>query len=519
MLAYHQMFPKAAIWVTQVSGGNPLNLTADYEGFHFLPSWSPDGRQIAFWSSMEGGGYFVMPALGGLPRKLIQHADAHASRPRWSSDGKRLACVVYENGAYFLAVVSLETGESIRFRLPVRSGNGALDVAWSRDERYVAYVDARNYIAEVGQLVVLDVQQDTTHPITDGRTKPWSPDWSPDGRYLYYSSNRAGSMDLWRQRMRDGKPMGDPQSVTTGVGIRSFAFSNDGEKLAYSNVRFVSNVWRVPVLMDRPATWADAGQVTFDEASYIEFFDVSRDGERLAVTSDRAGNQDLWVLPAAGGTMQQLTTDPTMDCNPRWSPDGTEIAFYSYRSGNREIWVQPLSGGPARQITKGDVESLFPDWSPDGREIAFTSFRSGNPDIWVVSAQGGEPRQLTNHPAGDETPAWSPDGNWLAFVSYRSGTSQLWRVSNQGGEPEMLSDMDSAWPRWSPDGEWIYFTGWKGDNGNLWIVPAAGGPARQLTNFIGREGNLRDLATDGKYLYFAWEEALGDIWAVDVIYQ
>jgi Tol biopolymer transport system component len=518
MLTYHN--DQADILVTQITGQNLLNLTPDNH-FNVFPIWSPDGRQIAFWSDREGGGYFVIPALGGPPRKLLQE-NAQATTPQWSADGKRLASVVNVGASYFIDVVSLESGESRRVRLPVRSGNGALDLAWSPDERFFAYVDARNYLAEVGQILVLDFRNGLTHSVSDGRTKVWSPVWSPNGRYLYYASNRGGSMDIWRHRMSDGKPTSDPEPVTTGLGITSFAFSLDGKKLAYSNRRFVSNVWRVPLLRDRPANWADSEQVTFDEASYIEFLDVSRDGKRLAVTSDRAGNQDLWVLPAAGGAMQQLTTHPTMDCNPKWSPDGTEIAFYSYRSGNREIWVQPLSGGPARQITKGDIESLNPDWSPDGQEIAFTSMRSGNLDSWVVSAQGGEARQLTNHPAEDNSPTWSPDGNWLAFISDRSGDHLLWRVPSEGGEPEKLSDLRSFWPRWSPDGRWIYVNGSEADIGNLWAVPAAGGPARQLTNFAGKHGWLQDtgtLATDGKYLYFSWAEGRGDIWAVDLLYE
>ena len=70
--------------------------------------------------------------------------------------------------------------------------------------------------------------------------------------------------------------------------------------MVYSQGRRLSNVWRVPMLPGRPATWADATQITFDLA-YIQFLDLSRDGTRLAVSSDRSGNQDLWTLPAAGG--------------------------------------------------------------------------------------------------------------------------------------------------------------------------------------------------------------------------
>ena len=79
--------------------------------------------------------------------------------------------------------------------------------------------------------------------------------------------------------------------------------------------------------------------------------------------------------------MQPLTTDPSPDWLPAWSPDGLEIVFYSYRSGNRDIWVMPADGGPAKQLTKNGSESYYPAWSADGQEIAFHSGRSGNSDI------------------------------------------------------------------------------------------------------------------------------------------
>jgi Tol biopolymer transport system component len=506
------------IWATQVGSGQPLNLTSDHAGADAFPSYSPDGRQIAFWSSRDGGGYFVMPALGGPPRKIIaESALLPATRPQWSSDGKRLACVVHDQASPSAAVVSLDTGDSRRVPLPGRNAFGRLDLAWSPDGRYFAYVDAKYYSSQIRQLLVIGIEDGTTSEITDGRTNVASPTWSRDSRDLYYVSNRAGGMDLWRQGMKGGQPVGAPLPMTTGVGVSSAAFSPDGRRVAYSKGRVMANVWRAPILPDRPARWSDAQQVTFDDA-YIEMVDVSRDGERLIVSSDRAGNADLWALPSGGGSMQQVTTDPTPDWAPRWSPDGREIAFYAYRSGKREIWVQPVGGGAARQITTSEVESTYPDWSPDGREIVFYSPREGKAQVWIVAADGGEARQVTEGPI-DQDPAWSPDGAWVAFVSSRSGRRLVWRVASKGGEARKLSEVEGDRPRWSPDGKWIYLLGTGASLGDLWAVPAAGGPARKLTDLVGRRGTLEEgaLATDGKFLYFSWREGLGDIWVMDVV--
>ena len=213
-------------------------------------------------------------------------------------------------------------------------------------------------------------------------------------------------MDLWQQSVaEDGTPTGQPLAVTLGLGIRSAAFSPDGRKLAYSRGARVANVWRVPILADRPATWTDATQLTSDNA-FIEFVDASPDGSLLALSSDRRGNQDLWLMPAAGGEMTPLTTDPTPDWFPRWSPDGREIAFHAYRTGNRDIFVMPSRGGAARQLTSDPAQDRIPSWSPDGQEVAFLSTPG---KTRIVPAKGGETYELTAGNNGE----WSPEGGWL----------------------------------------------------------------------------------------------------------
>ena len=300
------------IWVAPVGTGQPVNRTADHSGRDTVPSWSPDGSQIAFWSERDGGGYFVMSALGGPARKVLS-TSRPVGPPQWSQDGEELAVFPsrYDGDAERnFQIVSLRTRESRRFIVPGAT-IGRLDLSWSRDGRFMAYVDAVNRSSDLTQLWVFRLVDEQGFAVTDGSTKVLSPTWSSDGRQLFFLTNRGGSMDLWRQSMRpDGTPEGDPQSVTAGIGMRRAAFSPDGTKLAYSRGRQVANLWRVPILGDRPATWLDAEQLTFDQA-YIEAADVSRDGEHLVFSSDRNGHFDIWMLPAGGREMTQVTSDPT----------------------------------------------------------------------------------------------------------------------------------------------------------------------------------------------------------------
>ena len=186
---------------------------------------------------------------------------------------------------------------------------------WSPNEQYVAYWDGTGTLNEVTQLWVFRLADGDAVAVTDDLSWDTSPSWSRDSATLYFVSNRGGSRDLWMQALDDGVPTGDARQVTTGVGMWEAIFEPDGSRLAYVTGGRVSNLWRVPIRDDRPVTWADAEQLTFDDAS-IEFVDLSPDGSRLAFSSDRRGNQDLWVLATEGGEMRRLTTEPTPDWDP-----------------------------------------------------------------------------------------------------------------------------------------------------------------------------------------------------------
>jgi TolB protein len=513
------------IWVRQPGGGPEVNLTADHTGEDRYPSWSPDGRQIAFWSGRDGGGYYVMSSLGGAVQQLTSTAGTHwgfHSPAEWSADGTKLAYARYKPSGSrleaYVEFISIVTRETTETALP---GNqeSRLDLSWSRDGRYLAYIDAATQPSEVTQLRVAKLSDGSSVTLTNGRSNVRSPRWSVDGRSLYYVSNQAGATDLWRQVMRaDGTPSGEPQRVTTAADIMHIAFSVDGNRIAYSKGRWVANVWRIPIKGNgEVATWDDAEQVTFDQA-FIEFADVSQDGKRLAFSSDRSGNQDLWMMPLGGREMTQLSTDPAPDWSPQWSPDGRWIAFYSFRTGDREIWFMPAEGGAARQLTHSIGLDAGSNWSPDSKEIAFRSERTGSSDVWVVSIDTGQERNLTPTPWSEVAGAWSPDGQWHAFSVNRPEGRQIWRVPAMGGTPEFLTSSGGytslAWYE-----QHIFFVGLGDKAGNLWALSVDDRREFPLTDLKGRRGILSQttLSTDGKYLYFTWRDDLGDVWTMDLL--
>ncbi len=518
MIAYQESGRAGAIWVMQVNGGSGINRTPDEPGPLYTPSWAPDGSAIIYWAGV-GRGVKSVPTLSGSPRTLID-AGGRADFPRLLAGGAELA---HLDDANSMKIVNVTTGASRRFDLPgAGDGIGSKWASWSPDEKRVAYWVGSVLSSATAQVWILDTTTGEGVPVTSAEARNISPSWSPDGRTLYFVSNRGGSGDLWQQLLtRDSRPEGEPARLTTGIGMVTAAMSPDGAKIAYTKGGTASNVWRVPIANDGPAAWTDAEALTSEQAN-IENSSLSSDGTRLALDSTRSGNFDIWARPLAGGPMQQLTTDPSPDFAPTWSPNGDQVAFISVRGGNRDIWVMSADGGTARQLTTHDARELRPAWSPNGTDIVFYSNRDGKNALWVIDAAGGPARLLVE---SGNYPCWSPDGRWVAYIAPTEGGDRgLWRVPSTGGEPELLLSYPGADPRvnlqgpvWSTSGQEIYVREIRDGVPQISALTLGDRTQRDLTNFTGKHGGMAEkLDTDGEYIYFRWRQDLGDIWVMDV---
>jgi Tol biopolymer transport system component len=312
-----------------------------------------------------------------------------------------------------------------------------------------------------------------------------------------------------------GVQRGEPVALSMGLGIRSLGFSADGKKVAYSRGRRVANIWRVPRGLARLATWDDLEQVTFDQ-TLIEMIDIKPDGSQMLFDSDRSGNPDLWIKDFTTGQLTQITAHPAADWAGRFSPDGDQIVFYSLRSGNRDVWVTAVGGGTPRRLTDFPGEDINPSWSPDGTQITYVSLRPSY-DLYTVPSRGGEPVAIHATRARTTSSDWAFDGQSLIFHQ----DSRVWRVPIDGGSPEALTDpgVSGTMLRQARDSNDVYMIGHAESENSLLRIRVEERTSHVIAKLTGRRGSIgwTGLAMDREFVYFTWQDDLGDVWVMDVV--
>jgi Tol biopolymer transport system component len=178
-----------------------------------------------------------------------------------------------------------------------------------------------------------------------------------------------------------------------------------------------------------------------DSATNIQAV-LSPDRTRVAFSSNRATNYDLYVMDADGRNLQRLTSNPGNEGEPAWTPDGKRLVYTANSGATTQIATISVDGSDNRQLTMGPSRNQSPAVSPDGRTIAFVSTRDGNQEIYTMSPDGSNQRRLTKSPARDSNPRFFPTGD-LLYVT-EGGKSKGSRVMRGGaaGSAGLLFETD-----------------------------------------------------------------------------
>jgi len=357
--------------------------------------------------------------------------------------------------------------------------------------------------------------------VTDDQHLNMSPQWAPDGRYLYWVSDRGGGRDVYRVRVaRDGRPTGEPRRITTGADAHTVTLSPDGTRLAYASFRTISNIWSLPVPRQGVLS-SDAARPVTRGALTIETADVTSDGQWLVFDSDQSGNSDIYTIPARGGEPRQLTTNPAGDYGPAWSPDGGQIAFHSLREGTRDIFTMAADGSGLTRRTDAPSHELDVDWSPDGNALAYEvlEWDLNLVHFNLLPLAGGA---VTVLDAVGDFIRWSPAGDVVAF----HGLDGLRLISTEGGVSRLLvpiseEDGEPFYAAWAPDGRTLYYLAKSARAASIHAIAPAGGPSRLLVRFDDPllQPMRYGFATDGRTFYLTMGSHESDVWVADLTHR
>jgi Tol biopolymer transport system component len=442
--------------------------------FGYNPVWSPEGDKIVFategvygslarWTSSH---LWVVNIQNGDQQQITE---LDAVQPNWSPGGHRIA--------YWSAI---GTGQRDIWTIPAGGGDAV--------------------------------------PVTDDAHIDWNPVWSPDGSYLYFSSDRGGSMNLWRVPIEEesGEILGPFESVTTGASAshRHISFSRDSTRMAYVEHQQIRNIWKVA--FDPETATVQGEPIPVTKGSRLHSFpEISLDGEWIAYSSLAGKQEDIFILRPDGTDVRQLTDDIHIDRFPRWWPNGEKIVFMSNRTGSYRTWtinpdgsgLQHIQGPPGRLFYGPDLspesfpavcveeigkywvfDSLEPwdeqtavrlppfsdrmffeffSWSPDGSHLAGT-VRHPDGSSAGIALYSLESQQYTTLTDFGSRPVWLPDGRRLLFHS----ESAIYLLDIESGEREEILSVSPnrvSTPTFSPQSPWMYFHV-IADEADIWLL-------------------------------------------------
>jgi Tol biopolymer transport system component len=462
------------IWLQQIGQAEAIRLTSDAADDR-EPVFSPDGRRIAFRSERDGGGVYVVSTLGGTASRIA----AGGRQPRFSPDGKRIA--------YWAGITGRVADSGTRTYVVGANGGSPTQVAsdlaiarhplWAPDGKHLlvlgtpeATVDVTSpgwdwWVASLDgsparRTGAFDVLR--SHGLLANLPVPSS--WDPE-RGVLFAADLGDTRNIWQMGLSSGdwRPSEAPRRLTSGAAIEDLPAAAAG-RVVFSSFIENADIWSLPVDTPRGTVTGPLERLTDNVGVDVQPV-VFGDGRRIAFTSNRAGNYDVYAKDLVTGMDTAITISPTFESRPAISADGSMVAYNEGPATRRRVYVSSLRD-PSGPVAMNVCEDCFVawDWSPDNRYLLY--WPQSRRTIGLLDVQS---RQSAIILAQDKTmllrATFSPDGRWIVFngdvafdrsqtfIAPFRGMSTIDRAS----WIEVTRADDSGYvSRWSPDGNALY---------------------------------------------------------------
>jgi serine/threonine protein kinase len=476
--------------------------------------WAPDGSTILYAGEDSSGQWVrvLFPRLGGAPRQVPSRAPFGVFSP----DGSRIAgWGLVAKGSIYIRRFTTNAIDSVT--VP-KSAGWRYGGDWSPDGRVIAF----QTLAETGSRWMLwaaNVETGKSHQILTDTVSLSPPRWASGGKALYYIRNNN---ELCKIRVSDdGRSVGVPEVLQTGLGASGFSITADGRKLVYIREQSQSNLWLATKSLRAPRF------ITTQLTSGTAFRSgprTSPDGRMIAFVQVEQGVGDVYVIPANGGAPRQVTSSGVAmssgpDAGVAWSPNGRHLAYIATVQGAAKVRTVPVEGGQERTYERTEVgEGTGLAWAPADRILYH---RPGNRNFhWVDTTSGAETPLVTNDSVGWMfRPLISPDRQWVAVFWNREPHRGVYLISPKDGSQTPIGPANSEALGWSRDGASIYVE--EEPSRRIHRIPMRGGSGVFVgTNpFKGRVHGLGGCELNDRpatiALLCSVDESRSDIWMIE----
>lgn len=431
MLAYAVEDPTnglSSLYIQDLQSDTPIKLTSK-ERYESRPAWSPDGKRLAFVvrDPDHTVHVFVRPVHQDLETEIYTRSASGPSlcdvpRLSWSPRGDEIittapptpaeaAATPHQAHGCGIVAVNVETHAVRHITQSPTGTEGDLEPAISPDGKTIAFLRYITYDAQ--DIYLVGINGGNERRVSGLRDEIDGLAWMPDGKGLLICARQgAAQPHILRLDLQSGKTF----SLQAGAAPVAFAaISPDGRHIAYTEYHQQNKLLR---LKDGHL------QYLFDDGLLRQYPAFSPDGARIAYSSDRTGQDQLWVSDRNGHGEFLVISDPGMNMmRPVWSADGNSLVFECRQGGPSAICAVNLHSHRVVRLVRMQHDAILPFLSRDGKRLYFTSNDTGNyagyRQMLHTSANGdlsadGKPQQMTI--GGTGIIYESPSGRQLYLV-------------------------------------------------------------------------------------------------------
>jgi Tol biopolymer transport system component len=427
------------------------------------PSWSPDGKAVAY-AGRVGGPFGKLQVfvryLDSAISQQVTRLEEDAAPIGWAPDSKRILFTSSRPPAGIWSI-SVVGGEPESF-FAVDPGR---PVAISPDLGAVAVLrrgEDRNFGVWISAPPGSPARRYPADPTTT-RAIYNAPRlrFSPDGKsILVFLTGDQMREQMWLLPYPEGAPKTVLPGLSSYSGSLFFDWMPDNRRIVLgmsSTADAVPQLWLADLFSNTRTALTSGGAAR-------GAFAVSPDGASVVFT-DHTGSYDIVSVDVERATAQRLIATDRSEMMPAWAAREQALVYVSDRSGSHEIWLHPAAGPDRPVVTHRDFPAptqwfMGPSLSPDGGRVVYSRIEfKGSSRLWMSSVAGGAPVQLTNEAESAEFPgSWSPDGSWFVYLAVRNGKMDLMKVKTSGQAAPVVvkAETSGETPAWSPANDWIH---------------------------------------------------------------